>query len=356
MDLWNLALLASFVVFWAGYYPALWLAWRTGVSRGPLLLAGLVGACGCFGMPILGWLLVSTQRKQLEQLMGTPDIDVARAQRENTMSKAFVAVAAVGFAGQIAVANFAPEPSASEDLYGAEYDDATYAEPSEERPTYAGSSEEAPYAPPEDLPTYAEPSEEPPTYAEPGLEEAPPHDPRVFTLPPPDTDETLVWEGWTLTMSGDRRRILLLDGRSPRALVVESTRPLPRRALGDFVRVEGTAREGVVRSASVRFDGRNVLDAIPRPRRLALGEVLDAAESPSFVVLRGLVAIDSQTLAAEGTTEPTLHVVAPRGTLHPGDALGDVYGVYFAAEPRDAPATDESEPELWWVEGASALP
>ena len=103
---------AFMLLFWAGYYLGLVMGFRAGLPRIPLFLAATVGVCGCFGMPILGWIWWATDKKWMEKLGSATDFDPVAMRRERTMLQVAVAMGALGLMGQTMVGNMAPEDDA----------------------------------------------------------------------------------------------------------------------------------------------------------------------------------------------------------------------------------------------------
>lgn len=225
----------SFVLFWIGYYWAIAIGWRAGVGRAGLIVAGIVGVCGCFGLPIIAWIWRETERRQLELLGGDPNIDVTRARRERSMLQIAIALAALGFVGQIVVGRLMPEDAAYDGPSDYAMDDERYAydqgwDDPVDSPDYVPADDGVADIVERDV------AEE---VIEPRAEEA-------IAEQAPAAEETAPEAGtlrlWVIASAGDRRTIACTEGRDASVIFVrhERGRALPQLAYGDELSVEGT--------------------------------------------------------------------------------------------------------------------
>jgi hypothetical protein len=293
---------ASLLLFWAGYYAGLFMGFRAGLPRVPLLLAAIVGVCGCFGVPILGWIWAATEKKQIETLGSATDFDPVVARRERTALQVAMAMALVGLVGQVFVGRLTPEPSYGE----VEVDEPAYDEPAYDEWAETGTDYDAEA----ETETETEAETEPEAEAEAETEAEPEAETVPVTEPEPETLDRL----WVLATSSDRRIVAVTDGRGTLPWLVRSRRPLPAFAAGDRLTVEGVRSGTLLEASAVTRTGEGQGAAIPSPRVVTLATLHDDVEGfPVWAALRGAVAVDGSSVAPDGAPEPRVALRLPRG-------------------------------------------
>ncbi len=89
--------LAGFVLWWAGYYAAMAVVWRSGAREvGIMVAAGAAGVCGCFGLPILAYFWTKVQSHTLATVMdGDDDAPIPSHMRHYQIAAAIAIVGLV---------------------------------------------------------------------------------------------------------------------------------------------------------------------------------------------------------------------------------------------------------------------